>query len=89
MSQTIDVPYARQQRVLALDALRGLSILLMLFASSIPFGVLPSWMYHAQEPPPANIFNPKLPGITWVDLVFPFFPVHNGSRNSSCSLEAT
>lgn len=73
MSQVIDVPHARQQRVLALDALRGLSILLMLFASSIPFGVLPSWMYHAQEPPPANIFNPNLPGITWVDLVFPFF----------------
>ena len=30
-------------------------------------------MYHAQVPPPDHIFNPNLPGITWVDLVFPFF----------------
>ncbi len=30
-------------------------------------------MYHAQEPPPDHAFNPVLPGITWVDLVFPFF----------------
>ena len=73
MSQGIESSPVRQQRAAALDALRGLSILLMLFASSIPFGVLPSWMYHAQEPPPTHIFNPNLPGITWVDLVFPFF----------------
>jgi predicted acyltransferase len=73
MASTVDLP-SKQERVLALDALRGLSILLMVFASSIPFGVaLPSWLYHAQEPPPTNVFNPKLPGITWVDLVFPFF----------------
>lgn len=74
MSQGTDPTAVRPQRALSLDALRGLSILLMLFASSIPFGVyLPSWMYHAQEPPPTNMFNPHLPGITWVDLVFPFF----------------
>ncbi len=73
MASTVDLP-SQQQRVLALDALRGLSVLLMVFASSIPFGVaLPSWLYHAQEPPPTNVFNPHLPGITWVDLVFPFF----------------
>jgi predicted acyltransferase len=30
-------------------------------------------MYHAQVPPPHNTFNPSHPGITWVDLVFPFF----------------
>ncbi len=30
-------------------------------------------MYHAQVPPPDHIFNGALPGITWVDLVFPFF----------------
>lgn len=30
-------------------------------------------MSHAQTPPPDHIFNPSLPGITWVDLVFPFF----------------
>ena len=60
-------------RSLPLDALRGLAILLMVFSGRIPFGVLPDWMYHAQVPPPAHIFNPAIPGITWVDLVFPFF----------------
>ncbi len=30
-------------------------------------------MYHAQIPPPDHKFDPTLPGITWVDLVFPFF----------------
>ncbi len=61
-----------QRRSLALDALRGLSILLMVFANTMPNG-LPSWMYHGQLPPPARVFVPTLPGITWVDLVFPFF----------------
>ncbi|MDB5108941.1 MAG: hypothetical protein JWR67_55 [Mucilaginibacter sp.] len=57
----------------SLDALRGLAILLMVLSSSISFGILPAWMYHAQVPPPHHIFNPDLPGISWVDLVFPFF----------------
>ncbi|MGE5353735.1 MAG: DUF5009 domain-containing protein, partial [Acidobacteriota bacterium] len=60
----------------ALDALRGLAILAMILSGSIPFSgvaALPAWMYHAQVPPPDHIFNPSLPGITWVDLVFPFF----------------
>ncbi len=69
MSTTVRLP----MRALSLDALRGLAILLMLFSSEIPFHVLPSWMYHAQVPPPEHVFNPNLPGITWVDLVFPFF----------------
>ena len=60
-------------RTLPLDALRGIAILLMVFSSRIPFGVLPEWMYHAQVPPPNHVFNPLIPGITWVDLVFPFF----------------
>ena len=30
-------------------------------------------MFHAQTPPPTYAFNPDVPGITWVDLVFPFF----------------
>jgi predicted acyltransferase len=72
MSNALEVNPA-PRRALSLDALRGLAILMMVFASSIPFGVLPSWMYHAQEPPPLHTFNPALPGITWVDLVFPFF----------------
>jgi predicted acyltransferase len=61
------------ERNKSLDALRGFAILAMVLSSSIAFGILPAWMYHAQEPPPAHAFNPELPGITWVDLVFPFF----------------
>lgn len=62
-----------KKRENALDALRGLAILLMVLSSSISFGILPAWMYHAQVPPPYHVFKPELPGITWVDLVFPFF----------------
>ena len=58
----------------SLDALRGFAILTMVLSGSIAYGdVLPAWMYHAQVPPPLHQFNPALPGITWVDLVFPFF----------------
>src|SRR5580698_2569617 len=62
-------------RLYALDALRGLAMLAMLLSGQLPFGAndLPSWMYHAQEPPPAHEWIGTLPGITWVDLVFPFF----------------
>jgi predicted acyltransferase len=64
----------KKYRFEALDALRGLAILMMVFSANIPFeGALPGWMYHAQVPPPLHQFNPDLPGITWVDLVFPFF----------------
>ncbi|MBU2446590.1 MAG: DUF5009 domain-containing protein [Bacteroidetes bacterium] len=63
------------QRALALDALRGFAILTMLLSGQIPFhtNVLPAWMYHAQVPPPEHKWISTLPGITWVDLVFPFF----------------
>ena len=66
---------AGQQRALALDALRGLAILAMLLSGQMPFNehALPSWMYHAQEPPPTFQFQANLPGISWVDMVFPFF----------------
>lgn len=57
----------------SLDALRGFAILAMVLASSVSNGILPAWMYHGQEPPPYHTWNPNLPGITWVDLVFPFF----------------
>ncbi len=62
-------------RALALDALRGLAILAMLLSGQMPFhsNALPSWMYHAQVPPPQFEFQADLPGISWVDLVFPFF----------------
>jgi len=62
-----------QRRAYALDALRGFAILTMLLSGLIPWGPLPGWMYHAQVPPPDHVFNPDIPGITWVDLVFPFF----------------
>lgn len=60
-------------RAYALDALRGYAIITMVLSATIVTQVLPGWMSHAQTPPPDHIFNPSLPGITWVDLVFPFF----------------
>ncbi len=58
----------------SLDALRGFAILTMILSGSIAYGdVLPAWMFHAQVPPPDHKFLPAIPGITWVDLVFPFF----------------
>lgn len=62
-------------RAFALDALRGFAILAMILSGQLPFftNTLPDWMYHAQVPPPLHQFIPTLPGITWVDLVFPFF----------------
>lgn len=65
--------HSTMNRSNSLDALRGFAILAMVLSSSIAFGILPAWMYHAQTPPPYHQFNPELPGITWVDLVFPFF----------------
>jgi len=65
-----------EKRADALDALRGFAIITMILSGSIPFSgpaALPGWMYHAQLPLPTHVFNPNFPGITWVDLVFPFF----------------
>lgn len=62
------------KRVLSIDVLRAIAILGMVFCASIGWNSnLPAWMFHAQVPPPDYIFNPDVPGITWVDLVFPFF----------------
>ncbi|MEG2218069.1 MAG: DUF5009 domain-containing protein [Muribaculaceae bacterium] len=60
-------------RAYSLDALRGYAIITMVLSGQIVFGILPGWMYHGQTPPPTNQFNPEIFGITWVDLVFPFF----------------
>lgn len=58
----------------SLDALRGFAVLAMILSGAIAYGnVLPAWMFHAQVPPPEHKFNPSIAGITWVDLVFPFF----------------
>ena len=59
-------------RVEALDAFRGLAILGMAWSGMLP-DTLPAWMYHAQLPPPKHVFDPTIYGLTWVDLVFPFF----------------
>lgn len=58
----------------SLDALRGLAILAMILSGSIAYSnIMPAWMFHAQVPPPNFTFMPTVYGITWVDLVFPFF----------------
>jgi predicted acyltransferase len=64
---------SQKRRATNLDALRGFAILTMVLSGTVPWGSLPAWMYHAQLPPPNHVFNPNLPGLTWVDLVFPFF----------------
>jgi len=61
------------KRYLSLDILRGLSIFGMVFSAIIPFGNLPAWMYHIQNPPPDHKFDMSVSGISWVDLVFPIF----------------
>lgn len=64
----------KTNRAYSLDALRGYAILTMVLSGTIAWGVLPGWMYHAQVGPRSNFqFDPSIYGITWVDLVFPFF----------------
>ena len=61
-------------RSLGLDALRGLAIIGMVFSGVFPHEEpWPAWMFHAQVRPPDFTYTPDVPGITWVDLVFPFF----------------
>ncbi len=62
-----------KERALSIDALRGYAIITMVLSASIVMGILPGWMYHAQVPPPTHVFNPEVPGLTWVDMVFPSF----------------
>ena len=62
------------KRIAAIDILRGIAIFGMILCANIGFSSdLPGWMFHCQTPPPTYAFNPDNPGITWVDLVFPFF----------------
>ena len=62
------------RRIITIDILRGITIFAMILCANIGyFSDLPAWMFHAQTPPPTYAFNPDVPGITWVDLVFPFF----------------
>lgn len=72
-------------RALALDALRGLAILMMCLAGAVPGG-LPNWMYHGYYPqflPGADgvwqkvadphTFRAGWSSFTWTDWVFPMF----------------
>lgn len=60
-------------RYLSLDFLRGLTIFGMVLSAIQPSGVMPGWMYHVQNPPPTHNLDMSVPGIGWVDLVFPIF----------------
>lgn len=60
-------------RYLSLDFLRGITIFGMVLSAIQPSGVMPGWMYHVQNPPPTHDLNMAVPGIGWVDLVFPIF----------------
>ncbi len=63
-----------ERRAHIIDILRGLAILGMVLSGQMLWHAdLPAWLFHAQLPPPTFAFNPEVPGITWVDLVFPFF----------------
>ena len=64
---------APTKRIITIDILRGITIFAMILCANIYFPNLPAWLFHAQTPPPTYAFNPDVPGITWVDLVFPFF----------------
>lgn len=62
------------KRVAAIDLLRALAIIGMVASGQMFWNTeLPAFMFHAQVPPPTFVFNPDVAGITWVDLVFPFF----------------
>ncbi len=66
--------YLILKRELSIDVLRGLAIIGMILSGTISRNPdLPAWLFHAQIGPPDFKFDPSLPGITWVDLVFPFF----------------
>lgn len=56
-----------------MDALRGYAIITMVLSATVVAGILPPWMYHAQTPPPTHAYDMAISGLTWVDLVFPFF----------------
>lgn len=73
-TNTIKQMSTATRRIASIDIIRGIAIAGMVLCSNIGFhSGLPAWMFHAQTPPPDYSFNPAVAGITWVDLVFPFF----------------
>jgi len=62
------------QRVMGLDAFRGLLLLAMNFTFTIPtWGPFPKWMYHTQEPPAQTPIHVNVAGLTWQDFLFAMF----------------
>lgn len=63
----------KAERAWALDAYRGMFLLIMTFAMTIPHraGLFPEWMYHMQIPVGSDFVD--RPGLTWRDLLFPGF----------------
>lgn len=69
-----------KKRIVSIDILRCIAIIGMVMSSNIGTSSgLPGWMFHAQTPPPSYAFAPECVGITWVDLVFPFFLLSMGA----------
>lgn len=68
------VATAAPQRAFGLDAMRGLLLLAMNFAFTIPpWGPFPEWMYHMQVPPSTTGAFVEQPGLTWRDMLYPGF----------------
>jgi hypothetical protein len=65
---------AAPQRAFGLDAMRGLLLLAMNFAFTIPpWGPFPAWMYHMQVPPSESGAFVEQAGLTWRDMLYPGF----------------
>ena len=73
---TIKPRLSAANRIDALDILRGLAIFGMVWSGILP-GALPMWMHHVQEY--KNGVLDMTPGISWVDLVLPFFVFSMGA----------
>ena len=69
-----------KKRIASIDILRAIAIIGMIMCANIGFNSgLPAWLFHAQTPPPTYSFDPSVAGLTWVDLVFPFFLLPMGA----------
>jgi hypothetical protein len=62
------------ERADGLDMFRGILLLLMNLAYTIPhWGPFPGWMYHQQVPPAESAKFVEIAGLTWRDTLFPGF----------------
>lgn len=74
MATSPTAPHAPLPRVLSVDALRGLTILVMIFVNDVA-GVAntPGWMEHFHVVRPDGSLDWYANGMTFVDVVFPAF----------------